>query len=222
MHRLARGVAVDGVVLQRRSARVGSARRGVLAAAPPEQHEEAVGGQRLGAWGLCSIQPKAADTCAQGNDESCNGVLNEGCPCLQGATRSCADAGLVGNCASGMQTCSAQGTWGACSIQPAAEDTCVQGNNDNCSGPPNEGCACITGVTTRPCGACNDGTQLCTNGKTNQFGTCTGAVLTPTTYYRDADADGFGSSATTTVCSSTKPPGYSDQTRRLAVRAAAT
>jgi hypothetical protein len=37
-------------------------------------------------------------------------------------------------------------------------------------------------------------------------------VLTPTTYYRDADGDGFGSSATTTVCSGTKPAGYSDQT----------
>lgn len=166
----------------------------------------------LGTWGPCSIQPKSADTCAQGNDDNCNGAVNEGCPCVQGATRSCADAGLVGKCATGTQTCTDKGTWAACSIQPAAEDTCVQGNNDNCSGPPNEGCSCINGVTTRPCGACNDGTQTCTNGKTNQFGTCTGAVLTPTTYYRDADGDGFGSSATTTVCGSTKPAGYSDQT----------
>ncbi|MGC4086915.1 MAG: hypothetical protein QM756_03245 [Polyangiaceae bacterium] len=162
-------------------------------------------------WGPCSIVPSAADTCEQGNDANCNGALNEGCPCLKGATRSCADAGLVGKCANGTQTCTDKGAWGACSITPASEDTCEKGNNDNCSGAANEGCSCILG-TPRACGACQDGTQTCSNGKTGQYTTCAGAVLVPTTYYRDADGDGFGSAASTTVCTSTPPTGYTDQT----------
>jgi hypothetical protein len=34
-----------------------------------------------GAWGACSIQP-SDDTCDSGNDNSCNGIPNEGCTCL--------------------------------------------------------------------------------------------------------------------------------------------
>ena len=164
-----------------------------------------------GVWGGCSVEPATSDTCATGNDDNCNGTANEDCTCLEGATRSCADAGLVGKCATGTQTCAADGSWGACSITPSAEDTCDEGNNDNCSGAANEGCLCINNVTTRNCGVCNDGTQTCTNGKTNQFSNCTGAVGVPTTYYRDRDGDGFGSSATTTTCTG-RPSGYADQT----------
>jgi hypothetical protein len=164
-----------------------------------------------GVWGACSIAPAAADTCTAGNDDNCNGTANESCGCLEGATRSCADGGLVGKCATGTQTCTAAGGWGACSIGPSAEDTCDEGNNDNCTGAANEGCLCINNVTTRSCGVCNDGTQTCTNGKTNQFSNCTGAVGIPTTFYRDRDGDGFGSSATTTSCTG-RPSGYADQT----------
>ncbi|MFZ5891770.1 MAG: hypothetical protein ACOY0T_12005 [Myxococcota bacterium] len=64
---------------------------------------------------------------------------------------------------------------------------------------------------TRACGACLDGTQTCINGRTGQYSACIGAVLFPTTWYRDADGDGFGSAATTTVCSSMRPVGYTDQ-----------
>lgn len=172
-------------------------------------------GQQLcttqGTWGPCNIMPAAADTCESGNDANCNGSINDGCPCLKGATRSCADGGYVGKCATGTQTCGETGSWGTCSIAPAAQDSCDPGNNDNCAGPANEGCACIVG-TARACGACEDGTQTCINGKTGQYSACTGAVLTPTTWYRDADGDGYGSAVTTTVCSATKPAGYTDKT----------
>lgn len=137
------------------------------------------------------------------------GLLGE---CEPDQSRFCREGGAIGACASGIQTCTGVGEWGPCSIQPAPQDSCEEGNNDNCSGPPNEGCSCVNGVTSRPCGPCNDGIQICTNGKAGQFGACTGAVLVPVTYYRDADGDGFGSSATATVCSGTKPSGYSDQT----------
>jgi len=150
-------------------------------------------------WGDCSIQPKIKDSCVAGNDDTCNGVVNEGCPCVQGQTRPCSDGGYVGKCAAGKQTCGANATWGACSIAPAAADTCVLGNNDNCSGPPNEGCLCIEGVTTKDCGVCQDGKQTCTNGKTAQYGACTGGSAMKT-YYLDADGDGHAVNVSTTVC----------------------
>lgn len=34
-----------------------------------------------GQWSQCSRTPAAADTCAAGNDDNCNGVPNEGCRC---------------------------------------------------------------------------------------------------------------------------------------------
>lgn len=168
----------------------------------------AAGVQKCGTdrhWGACSVQPKSKDTCAAGNDDTCNGVVNEGCPCVQGQQRPCSDGGLVGKCAGGTQTCTANATWGACSILPAAADTCVLDNNDNCVGPPNEGCLCIEGVTTRSCGVCQDGKETCTNGKTAQFGACVGAS-TMKTYYLDADGDGHAVNVSTTVC--TQPAGY--------------
>jgi hypothetical protein len=106
---------------------------------------------------------------------------------------------LLGKCAAGKQTCGANATWGACSITPAAADTCVLDNNDNCSGPPNEGCLCIEGVTTRPCGVCQDGTQTCSNGKTGQYGACSGGT-TMQTYYLDNDNDQHAVNVSTTVC----------------------
>ncbi|MDB4981610.1 MAG: repeat domain protein [Myxococcales bacterium] len=118
------------------------------------------------AWGACSISAATADTCALGNDDNCNGKVNEGCLCAQGQTRTCAQGGLFGKCAAGAETCDATGKWGACSIAAAAADTCVLNNDDSCNGKVNEGCACVMGQA-RPCsdggakGKCAGGTQTC-------------------------------------------------------------
>jgi hypothetical protein len=65
-----------------------------------------------GHWGSCSIQPAASglDTCALGNDDNCNGIANQGCLCIEGATRTC------GPCNDGAQACTSgkAGTYGAC------------------------------------------------------------------------------------------------------------
>jgi hypothetical protein len=95
--------------------------------------------QKSSAWGTCSgdVGPAAADTCDPGNDANCNGVKNEGCGCVNGATQHC------GNC--GTQTC-AGGTYtgtsclGQCK-QPAP----------NCNGSY----ACVCGASV-VCGACLD------------------------------------------------------------------
>ncbi|HVX96990.1 MAG TPA: MopE-related protein [Polyangia bacterium] len=119
-----------------------------------------------GKWSACSITPSAADTCVANNDDNCNGKVNEGCPCVQGAKRACSDGGLRGKCATGTQTCDDKSTWGACTITPSSADTCVTGNDDNCNGIPNEGCACLMGQS-RTCdkaslfGKCATGTETC-------------------------------------------------------------
>lgn len=58
-------------------------------------------------WGTCSgsVGPAAADTCAPNNDANCNNVQNEGCTCVNGATKTCDCGGSV--------TCT-NGSWPAC------------------------------------------------------------------------------------------------------------
>jgi hypothetical protein len=67
-----------------------------------------------GTWGVCPVLPKAQDTCDSGNDDTCDGVANNGyptnttiCKCVNGGRQSC------GGCNVGTQTC-ASGQWGAC------------------------------------------------------------------------------------------------------------
>jgi hypothetical protein len=68
-----------------------------------------------------------------------NGGAGGSAPCLVGDLRTCDKGRLYGTCAPGMQSCRGDGTWSACTIEPAAADTCVAGNDDNCNGIPNEG-----------------------------------------------------------------------------------
>ncbi|HYP97681.1 MAG TPA: collagen-like protein [Polyangiaceae bacterium] len=125
--------------------------------------------------------------------------------CQPGESRSCKEGGALGPCGAGTQFCMVGATWSACSIKPAAVDTCEKGNDDNCDGIPNQGCKCINGETKQACGPCNDGTRVCTDGKADQYGACQGAVKNPTTYYLDVDGDGYGVSSTS--ISSCDPPG---------------
>ena len=68
-------------------------------------------------WGDCT---PPAETC-DGRDEDCDGVPDNGFPCVQGATGSC----TVGSC-TGRRTCSTTCAWGSCDLGAA---------------PPNDLCA---------------------------------------------------------------------------------
>lgn len=131
-------------------------------------------------WGTCSVQPAAKDTCVANNDDNCNGIANEGCPCAIGQSRSCKDAGALGKCASGTQTCTGAGVWGGCSIVPATKDGCVTSTDDEtCNGKPNEGCGCVQSTTpTRTCaqaglvGKCAVAGAIETCSATGTWGAC--------------------------------------------------
>ncbi len=131
-----------------------------------------------GTWGAClgAIAPQGLDTCAAGDDSSCNGIQNEGCDCTSGEERSCGSSD-TGDCKKGIQKCE-RDEWGACegNIEPLLVDLCDLNDDSNCNGTPNDGCDCING-TTDACGSitgsCEYATKECANGG---WGDCEGGV----------------------------------------------
>jgi hypothetical protein len=109
-----------------------------------------------GAWGDCvgEVAPAASETCGDGLDNDCNGVIDDGCPedCVPAAERPCwgGDASTrgVGACRDGVQTClegpgSARGHWsGACAgaVLPTVGDVCGDGQDDDCNGSVDDAC----------------------------------------------------------------------------------
>ena len=114
----------------------------------------------------------AGAVCA-GDTPLCVPELGECGQCSPGNGRACVEE--QGNCAQGVQVCQADGTWGACSIQPAGADSCEPGDDATCDGTPNQGCACTGPVPCgpEPIGICQRGTAGCVNG---QQQACVGAV----------------------------------------------
>jgi hypothetical protein len=127
-----------------------------------------------GTWGACSISPGTGDTCDRGNDNNCNGKLNENCACINGEQKTCAVAlSKKGACGLDTATC-LNGQWTGCT-DTKGTDTCVRGNDNSCNDKPNENCVCINGDTGK-CGdklgakgPCAGGTTTCASG---QWGEC--------------------------------------------------
>jgi alpha-tubulin suppressor-like RCC1 family protein len=125
--------------------------------------------------------------------------------CFVGNRRSCAEAGFVGDCASGVQRCGSDGTWGECSVLPEASDSCTAGHDEDCDGTPNEGCDCSDGAlqacgpATRV-GVCERGVSHCTDGS---WGPCEGATYPQTRdcgSSDDHDCDGVADDTLDDVC----------------------
>ncbi|MDB4928179.1 MAG: Tryptophan synthase alpha chain [Myxococcaceae bacterium] len=153
------------------------------------------GVQTDGAWGPCTGSGSAAETeTCDRLDNTCDGTIDEACPCTPGERRDCysgpaATAGR-GTCHGGMQVCSDAGRWGtACvgEVTPGAE--VCDGVDRDCDGNVSNGCLCNPVGGSRACndgatasigvGICRAGMQVCAtvaSGGTD-WSACTGEVF---------------------------------------------
>jgi hypothetical protein len=133
-------------------------------------------------WGACegAVGPGGPDSCTvRGDDADCDGTPNSDCVCVDGETQQCGSTTDTGPCAIGTSSC-VNARFGECigARPPAAQDSCVPGDDGNCNGRPNDRfCACLDGATQQcgvtGTGVCELGTQTCVNGS---FGPCVGNV----------------------------------------------
>jgi|GEM_PF-6034380 len=184
-----------------------------------------------GGAAVCNAVPgtPSAEIC-NGLDDDCDGVVDNGNP---GGGAACA-TGLLGICAAGTTVCSGGALACQQNQQPSAE--LCNGLDDNCNGTIDEDCsagqtwyrdadgdgygnpAVTTVALTQPAGYvanstdCDDSSgaihpgaaELCNGIDDNCNGTTDEGC---TTWYRDADGDGYGNPAVTTVAM-TQPAGY--------------
>jgi hypothetical protein len=155
--------------------------------------------------------PAGVERCDGARDEDCDGTADEGCACTIGSMRACPAGTDAGECVAGSQTC-ADGVWGPCTdrVDPVPED--CDGADDDCDTRIDEGlrrgCGSDVGACSRgyetcaagawgSCSATEPSTEVC-NGVDDD---CDGRTdeRVGTTFYRDADGDGFGNASVTTV-----------------------
>jgi len=116
-----------------------------------------------GVAGTCVPGAPTAEVCGDGIDNNCDGQIDEGCPCTNGATQPCytgsAQTDGVGACARGVSTCM-HGQWGGCAgeVTPTAE-TCDGVDND-CNGQIDDG----LGTVACGVGGCGVTVQACVGG----------------------------------------------------------
>ncbi len=123
-----------------------------------------------GTWSACTGEVTPSNEACDTKDNNCDGVIDEGCSCVDGATQPCTTgppgtAG-VGICKSGTQTCES-GAWSsACAGAVGPEKESCNGKDDDCNGKtddgnPGGGASCATGLP----GPCASGTKHCKSGK---------------------------------------------------------
>ena len=103
---------------------------------------------------LPAMESEAAADLCNGQDDDCDGKIDEGCTCQPGQTQPCFSGKPkkrnIGICHDGIQTCkispmraSTTGTWGECKneILPLNKEICDNADN-NCNGCADEGLCC--------------------------------------------------------------------------------
>ncbi|MBW2457762.1 MAG: hypothetical protein JRI68_24875, partial [Deltaproteobacteria bacterium] len=130
------------------------------------------------------------DELCDGLDNDCDEEVDEGCPCIDGATQTCysGDPELLGLgvCAEGQQTCDLTGSWGDCVGETLPGDEQCDGLDNDCDEENDEGLdtevTCGLGICQQTVVPCVDGQVVpCIPGNANPSETCDGT---------DDDCDG--------------------------------
>jgi photosystem II stability/assembly factor-like uncharacterized protein len=91
-----------------------------------------------GQWGTCQgeILPQP-ETC-NGQDNDCNGTIDDGCKCNPGESAECYSGALntkgKGVCKAGTMLCTSSGQWGPCTGEVTPQQETCNGLDDDCNG----------------------------------------------------------------------------------------
>ncbi len=94
--------------------------------------------QAGGVFGDCVGEVHPAEEICNGQDDDCDGEVDEGCSCNAGSIQDCysGPAGTqgVGACTSGLQDCQVDGSWSTCMGEFTPQAELCNGLDDDCNG----------------------------------------------------------------------------------------
>ena len=139
-----------------------------------------------GKWGSCDDVGPKPEIC-DGEDNDCDGDIDEDCDCRPTATRWC--HGGDGVCQSGLQTCDASGAWGPCTpVQAAGAEVC-DGKDNDCDGVVDNGFD--LDVACNAAGACPQSRVCATDGRSSHCANDPNLYSNETCDGVDNDCDGL-------------------------------
>jgi hypothetical protein len=147
------------------------------------------GGGTPGSGGNGGTSGGCGEEICDGNDNDCDGDVDEDCACSDGETQDCYSGPRgtadVGACASGTQSCDTSGTFGECVGEVVPSDEQCDATDNDCNGTVDDGFGSVTcglGVCQVTVDECLDGEpQPCIPGNPSPAEACDGT---------DDDCDG--------------------------------